>query len=139
MIAPLAAIDSGWAAAIGSLLLASGGLLGLLLEQRRRRRSDKKADRKAEAEAPSLELNATSKAAEAIARAAASLISPFQETIAGLTRECGALREAITTSRSAEEKCQRDLAECRAELASVKTKVQEITNHLELDGPDGES
>jgi hypothetical protein len=130
MIPPLAAIDSGWAAAIGTLILAVGTVAGLLLEQRRRKRVDAKADAVHEAEAPALELTATSKAAEAIARAAASLIAPFQQTIADNQREMGVLREAVRVVTERE-------AECQAELARYKTKLTEVTNHLGLDPPNG--
>lgn len=132
----LAGIDPGWAAAIGTLLLAAGGFAGLFLEQRRARRKEEKDEATKNAEAPALELTATSKAAEAIARAAASLIAPFQQTISDMSREHGALREAISTSRQAEEKCQADLQHVRTELHETRVKLREVTEHLGID-PDG--
>lgn len=132
----LGGVDSGWATGIGSLLLALGTGGGIYFQQRRQKRQDKKTDDEHEAEAPVRELNATSQAAEAIARAAASLIAPFQQTIAGQSHELGELREAITTSRLAEEKCQVDLAQVRTDLAEARAKLREVTDHLGLE-PDG--
>lgn len=117
------AIDSGWVAAIATMFLAAGTVGGVVFDRRRTARRDREDEAKVEAEAPATELTATSKAAEAIARAAALLIAPFQATIADMQKEHGALREAISTSRAAEEKCQRDLAEVRGKLREVTDRL----------------
>lgn len=133
----LAGVDSGWATGIGTVVAALAAVGGILFQQRRQHRQDLAAVAKEEEEAPGKELVATSQAAEAIARAAASLIAPFQLTIAGQSHELGALREAVAVSRTAEEKCQQDLAKVKEELHACCLKLREVTDHLGLE-PSGE-
>lgn len=123
MIESLAAIDSGWAAAIGTLILAFGSVTAVYLDRRRARKVDQKADAKEKAEAPAVELNATSKAAEALARAASQLILPFQSTIAQMSEEHAVMREQCRVSKAAEERCRTELADVRAELRMIKERV----------------
>lgn len=165
MIPMLAGIDSGWVAGIATAFLAAGTVGGVIIDRRRTARRDRKEEAKDEAEAakeraeaPAVQVVATTQAAEALARAAASLIEPFQRTIHEMTLEQGALREAVTISRAAEERCRVELAECRAELvvvraelagtkrevdetkrdaAGTKAKVREVTDKLGMEPPNG--
>jgi hypothetical protein len=53
-----------------------------------------------------------------------------------LQNEQGALREAVTVSRSAEEACRAELAAVREDLLATQLKLREVTDHLDID-PDG--
>lgn len=116
----LAGLGPSWTSAIGTVALGAGGLLTWLYQRRKDRSADAAERAKRKAERPIQEVSAMSAGAEAIARAATALIEPLQKEIQDL-------RDEVTTSRTAEEKCQRDLAE-------VRTKLREVTDHLGL-GP----
>lgn len=119
--------DTGVLAAV---VAAGCALAGIYFQRQIQHRKDAKTAE----EAPAREMNAMGQTAEVIARAAASLIAPFQQTIADMQRELGALREALNLSRAAEAKCQ-------AELGEVRSKLREVTDHLGLepDCPTSES
>jgi phage shock protein A len=138
MTLPLAAIDSGWVAAIGTLTLGVAAVGAIWADRRWRLRQERKKEAEDRAEVPSRELSAASVAAESIARAAASLIAPFQETIANMQQEHGALREAVTVSRAAEEQCKRELNDLRAEHVKVQSKLREVTDRLGIP-PNGDA
>lgn len=116
-------LDSGWVAAFGTVVLGGATVAAVYADRRWRRRQEKKKEAVDRAEAPANELSAASKAVTAVASAAASLIAPFQATITQLQVEQGALREAVTVSRAAEEKC-------KVELAEVREKLREATDKL---------
>ncbi len=126
----LANIDSGWAAAIGSLILAVGTVSGLYLEQRRQKRKAAKDDAVQEARQPSEEMVATTHAAEAIARASASLIQPFQDAIRNQEGQLGELREAVRNVQARERQCQLELEACRSELRDTKGELHETRRKL---------
>lgn len=132
----IAGIDSGWAAAAGTLILALGTVTGLWLEQRRTRRKALREEAAKDARLPSDEMTATTHAAEAIARASAQLIQPFQDAIRSQEGQIGELREAVRNVQAREAECQRELESTKVELHATRLKLREVTDTLGLH-PDG--
>lgn len=128
----IASFDSGWVGALGTVIVGAAAVGAILLDRGWRQRQERKQEKEDAVEAPARELNATSQAAETVARAAAALLDPLQRTIANMQTEQGALREAVTVSRTAEEKCKDELAEVRADLALTKAKLREVTDRLQI-------
>ncbi len=130
-------LDSGWVAALAALLLASGTATGLFLSERRTRRKDLKDAREEDARLPSDEMTATTHAAEAIARASAQLITPFQDAIRNQEGQIGELREAVRNVQIREETCRHELEAARAELHDTRRKLREVIDQIPGVDPNG--
>jgi predicted nucleic acid-binding Zn-ribbon protein len=133
----LASLSANWAGVYIALASLLGGVITWFVQQRRAARKKLVDATTKEAQAPANELAVATRAAEAVTGAAVQLLEPFQKRVTEQATQIGQLQEAITLSRTAEARCQDELAAVRFELHETKTKLREVTDHLGLEPPDG--
>lgn len=123
-------LSAGWVVAYIAVAGFVGGILKWVYD-----RFVKKAEK--HAQEPANELTAMGKTAEAVARASASLIGPFQEALRQNALDLGAQREAITTLQGQLTSHQEQLVDIRASEARCQQKLREFADQLGLD-PNGD-